>query len=115
MPMEWNEEKVLLNIRAADTDDLLDRITAYRAGIEAEAIDLIEQELHRRGVTAAQIHDQAEAYRRECVFDANGIAKMCSICRRPAVSEGWGWHRILGKLPIVPCWMRYCKLHQAPP
>jgi hypothetical protein len=109
--MEWDEEKLLLNIRQADTDDLLDRITAYRAGMEPEAIDLIERELHRRGVTAAQILDQAEAYRRECVFDANGIAKMCSTCRRPAVYEGWGWHKILGKVPLFPRWMRYCEEH----
>jgi hypothetical protein len=113
--MEWDDEKLLLNIREADTDDLLARITAYRAGMEPAAIDLIEQELHRRGVTAAQILDQAEACRRECVFEANGIAKMCSSCRRPAVGEGWGWHRILGKVPIIPRWLRFCKVHQAPP
>jgi hypothetical protein len=113
--MEWDEDKLLLNIRDADTDDLLDRVTAFRAGMEPEAIDLIERELHRRGVTAAQMQDQAEVYGRECVFDANGIAKMCSICRRPAVREGWGWHKILGMLPIFPRWLHYCKVHQAPP
>src|SRR4051794_24871805 len=95
--MEWDEQKLLVNIRQSDTDDLLDRLTAYGAGMEAAAIDMIEQELHRRGVSRAQIAERREAYRRDCLFDANGIAKMCSFCRKPAVGEGWGWHKILGK------------------
>ena len=111
--MEWNQEKLLANIRAASTEDLLDRVTAYRAGMETEAIEMIEHELHRRGLTAAQILEREEACRRECVFDANGAARMCSYCRKPAVSEGWRWHKILGQLPVFPRWMSYCEDHRA--
>ena len=110
--MEWNEEKLLLNIRGASTEDLLDRITAYRAGMEPVAIDLIEQELHRRGILAAQILDRQEECQRECVFDAHGVAKMCSLCRKPAVGGGWRWHKILGRLPVFPRWMCYCEDHR---
>jgi hypothetical protein len=111
--MDWNEQKVLKDIQSAPTDDLLDRVTAYRGGLEAEAVDWIETELHRRGISQGKI----EAYRteclRECLFHTDGIAKMCSFCRKPAVQEGWGWHRLLGKIPILPRWLRYCKAHCA--
>jgi hypothetical protein len=109
--MDWDREKLLLNIRNADTDDLLDRATAYRANMEPEAVELIEIELRRRGITAASIATHAEACQTECLFDADGTAKMCSFCRRPAVTEGWGWHRILQKVPVIPRWLRYCKDH----
>jgi hypothetical protein len=111
--MERNEDKLLFNIRQADTDDLLDRITAYRSSMEPEAIDLIEQELHRRGVTAQQIAEHGEACQRECVFHADGSAKMCSFCRKPAVLEAWGWHKLWKRLPLFPRPMRYCKQHSA--
>ncbi|MSQ95523.1 MAG: hypothetical protein EXR98_13320 [Gemmataceae bacterium] len=110
--MEWDEKKLLLNIRAADTDDLLDRITAYRATLEIQAIEMIERELHQRGVNAAQITAYAGICRQECLFDADGTAKMCSLCRRPAVAQGWGWHRLMQKVPVFPRWLRYCKNHK---
>ena len=112
--MEANAKKLLLNIRLADTEDLLDRVTVYRAGMEPDAIDMIVAELSRRGVQAAQIAEHAEICRNECLFDADGTAKMCSLCRKPAIMEGWGWHRVMGKLPLFPRWRRYCKKH-APP
>ena len=110
--MKWDEQKVLANIQAASDDDLLDRVTAFRVGMEAEAIDLIEQELHRRGISAVQIQEWREACQRECLFDAHGIARVCAFCRKPAVAEGWRWHKILGKLPVFPRWMCYCEAHQ---
>ena len=93
-------ESMRRNIQEAATDDLLDRATAYRADMDAEAIELIEQELHKRGVTAAQIAEHREAVERECVLDANGSAKMCMVCRKPAVREVWGWHKIMNTIPI---------------
>ena len=109
--MEWNEAKLQENIRRADTDDLLDRITAYRAGLEPEAIDMIEQELRRRGVSATQIAAQGEQVERECIFHEAGLAKTCSFCRQPAVYEGWGWHKLFGLAPLFPRRLRYCKKH----
>src|SRR5205085_163883 len=42
--LAFNREKCLAEVSKADTTDLLDRITAYRRGLEPEAADLIEQE-----------------------------------------------------------------------
>lgn len=109
--MLWDEAKVLAKIQAADTDDLLDRITAYRKGMEPEAVEMMETELHRRGVTAAQIAEHRERCERECVFLPDGTAAKCSFCDKPAVRAGWGWHKLLGTVPIFPRWLRYCKTH----
>ncbi len=111
--MEWDLQKLLVNIRKADTDELLDRITAYRLGLEPDAIDMVEQELHRRGVAAARIAEHWELCRRDCIFHADGTAKMCSFCRKPAVREGWGWHKIFGKLPVFPRPLCCCQVHSA--
>src|SRR5436190_477070 len=102
-------QKMLENIRAADTDDLLDRVTVFRANMEPEAVDLIEGELRRRGVGPKKIDAYREDCLRECLYHYDGTAKVCSFCRKPAVKEGWGWHRMLGKIPIIPRWLRYCK------
>src|SRR5258708_7816623 len=53
--MELNLDRVRENVRQADTEDLLDRATVYRDGMEPEAILLIEAELRARGVTEADI------------------------------------------------------------
>lgn len=100
------------NIRQADTGDLLDRITAYRQGMEAEAVALIEDELRRRGITDAIIEERQQAYLRECLFYADGTAMMCSFCRLPAVTQAWGWHKLWNKVPLCPRQFRYCKNHQ---
>ena len=106
-----NNEKLLLNIRNAETDDLLDRVTAYRSGMDPEAIDLMELELQRRGVTPEQITKHADACRQECVFHPDGTAKKCTFCHKPAVREGMGWHRLFGMVPLFPRPMCYCKEH----
>ncbi len=85
---------VLQNIHAAETDDLMDRVTAYRAGMEPEVVGFIEDELDERGVTPQEIAAHAECCRRECIFHEDGTALMCSFCRKPAVAVGWGWHRL---------------------
>jgi hypothetical protein len=109
--MFWDENKVLANIRNANTDDLLDRITAYRQGIEAEAIEMIERELDVRGVTPAEISGRLEKYLHECVYLPDGTAAMCSFCRKPAVIQGWGWHKLWQKIPVLPRRFRYCDEH----
>ena len=112
--MHWNEQKVRENIHKASTLDLLDRITAYRKGMEPEAIEWIEDELYRRGITPTEIAEHREKCERECIVTPDGTAVMCSFCRRPAVAEGWGWHRLFGKMPLFPRWFRYCKAHAEP-
>jgi hypothetical protein len=110
--MDFDPTRALVNIRAADTDDLLDRVTAYRAGMEPGAVELIEGELRRRGVEPATIEARRAEVERTCLFDEGGSARMCSLCRRPAVAEAWGWFRLFGWLPVLPRRMRYCETHR---
>jgi hypothetical protein len=110
--MEFDPEKCRAAARQAETDDLLDQVTAYRRGLEPEAIELIEQELRRRGVTQAAIADRAEECRRECLLDDTGTALKCSRCQRPAVAQVLGWHRLWGILPLFPRSLRVCKEHR---
>jgi len=105
------EEKLLANVASASTGDLLDRVTAYRAGMESVALEMIEKELHRRGVTARQIAEHRESCEQACIYLRDGVAAMCSFCRKPAIREGWGWHRIMGVVPIMPRWLRWCADH----
>lgn len=109
--MQLDLARILANARAADTDDLLDRVTVYRAGMEPEAIDLIESELRRRGVTEEEIVQHAEQHR-ACLRDDEGHTLMCSWCRKPAVIVAWGWHRIWNRLPAFPRRFRYCAKHR---
>jgi hypothetical protein len=111
--VHWDEQKVLLNIRQADDDDLLDRITAFRSGMEPDAIAMVEQELHRRGVSAAQIVAHEEACRRECVFEASGVARSCSLCRKPAVCDVQSWYKLFWLIPLIPRTLWLCKDHAA--
>ncbi len=106
-----DDAKLQAFISQCDTEELIDRVTAYRSGMEPLAIESIERELHKRGITAAQIADYREKCLRTCLFLPDGTAKMCSFCRSPAIKEGWGWHRVLGKVPIFPRPMRSCEKH----
>jgi hypothetical protein len=109
--LAFDEQKCLAELRHADTADLLDRVTAYRAGLEPRAIALIEQELHDRGVTAEEIDAANTTSQRECLFDATGIALPCSRCWRPAVAVIWRWHKLWGVLPLFPWRLRCCRDH----
>jgi hypothetical protein len=87
--MQPDRERVLLNVRAADTEDLLDRATVYRNGMEREALDIIEEELRSRGVGPDEIAAHARRRREAGLSLRGGVARQCSFCRRPAVAEGW--------------------------
>jgi hypothetical protein len=107
---ELDLERLRANVAAADTDDLLDRVTVYRGDMEAEAVAVIEEELRRRGVTAAQQIDHAARYL-NVIRDESGLALRCERCRRPAVWRGWGWHRLWGLLPLFPRRLTLCAEH----
>jgi hypothetical protein len=110
--LEFNRKRVEANVRQATTEDLLDRATVYAAGMEPEALDLIEAELRRRGVTRANQEAHGERQRRQSHVPPEGApAARCSFCDRPAVERGWGWHRLWGVLPVFPRRFRYCARH----
>lgn len=110
--MRLDPERVLANARESTTEDLLDRVTVYRAGMEPEALAILEAELRDRGVTAAQIHMHSRSVGERCLRYSDGTALQCSFCRRPAIAIGWGWHRLWGRLPLFPRRFRYCADHQ---
>jgi hypothetical protein len=113
--MMFDLERIRDNVRQATTEDLLDRVTAYRAGMEPEALRLMETELRDRDISPDEIEAHAEKRRRESKLHPDGTALRCTFCRRPAVAEGWGWHKLWGLVPLIPMFYRYCSQHLPPP
>lgn len=109
--MEFRLDRVRANVRNATTEDLLDRATVYRAGLEPEALPVILEELKVRGVTPEAIVRHEEA-RKAVVVDPAGTARPCAQCHKPAVAREWGWHRMFGKLPLFPRPFYLCEEHR---
>ncbi len=109
--MFWDLKRVAAYIRQADTEELLDRVTVYRAGMEPAALDLMEGELDRRGVSREAIAAHEAERRRYAIFLPDGCAVPCSFCSRPACERGWGWHRLWGRIPLFPRLFARCPLH----
>jgi hypothetical protein len=112
MPMRLDLRLVAGYIRRATTEELLDRVTVYRPEMEPAAVDLIEGELSRRGVTPDQVEDHDRDRREAAIFLTDGTAMRCSACDRPAVSQGRGWVRIFGVIPVFPQVLAYCDVHR---
>ncbi len=98
---ELHRERIRENAQKASTEDLLDRVTVYRNGMEPEALAIIDEVLEGRGITREMIlkHSQKRA---ECVQRSDGTAIRCAFCLKPAIKSGWGWHRLWGRIPIFP-------------
>ena len=112
--MQFDLKKVAEYIRKADTEELLDRVTVYREGMEPAALDLMEGELDRRGVTREQIAEHDAKQRASAIMLPDGTAMRCSFCDRPAVCQARGWHRLFGLVPIFPRVLAYCAFHWKP-
>jgi hypothetical protein len=106
--------RVRANVRQATTEDLLDRATVYRAGMEPEALTLIDEELWRRGVREEDVAAHAAQREEGTLFLPDGTAVPCSQCHRPAVAHAWGWHHLWGLLPGFPRQFYYCDEHCPP-
>lgn len=109
--MQLDLERVRDNAARATTEDLLDRVTVYRSGMEPEALDIIEAELRRRGVGSRAIERHAETYA-EAVRDGAGVALKCVRCSRPAVWRGWRAHKLWGVLPVFLRRVALCAEHR---
>lgn len=109
--MQVNRERMEANIRAAATEDLLDRATVFRAGMEAEAVEAMEGELRRRGINREFVAEYERKQREDVLFDAHGIALTCHRCRRPAVVQTRSWHRVWGILPLFRRRLAWCREH----
>jgi hypothetical protein len=110
--MQFEAEKVLTNAREATTEDLLERVTVYRGGMEPEAVRIIEAELHNRGVGPEEIERYRAEHAGQTIFLPNGVAARCSYCQRAAVAQGWAMHRLWGLLPLFPRRFYYCEEHR---
>jgi len=106
--MHFDAQRVRQNAQRADTQDLLDRVTAYRSGMEPAAVTIIEAELQRRGVGAEAIAAHSQ---RATLQLPDGCAVRCSCCERPAVARRWGWQRLWGRVPVFPRPFRVCERH----
>jgi hypothetical protein len=111
--LQFDPEAVERNAHESTTEDLLDRLTAFRSGMEPEAIPIMERELERRGVDRVAIRQHAVENCDRVVLRPEGFAYRCSFCRRPAVLRRRGWHRLWGLLPVLPCVLNYCDAHAA--
>lgn len=109
--MDWDADRVRANARQAPTEDLLDRVTVYRPGMEPEAVEIIEAELRRRGIEQDAIDAYWADHGAGLLKDATGTARQCSFCTRPAVWSGLGWQRLWGKIPLFPRRLYYCEEH----
>jgi hypothetical protein len=118
--MSFNADRVRENVQQATTEDLLDRFTVYREGMEPEALEIIETELSRRRIGPEEI-EKHSSQRQNLLLDANGLAHQCSLCDRPAVLQKWGWHRVtrqrrlgLSLFPFPrPRRFYYCEQHRS--
>ncbi|QJW94098.1 hypothetical protein [Frigoriglobus tundricola] len=131
--MDYDLKRVAEYIRSAETEELLDRVTVYREGMEPAALDLMEGELDRRGVSVAQIAAHDAKQRTGAIMLSDGTARRCSFCDRPAVQQARGWHRLrlrvpfaalfIGRgsaplgfsVPLFPRVFAYCSFHWRPP
>jgi hypothetical protein len=111
--MDFDPNRFKKTAQGMSNEDLMDRITVYREGMEPEAVEMIEAELARRGVTQLQIEKHQASRRESSLFLPDGTAIKCSFCVRPAVGQRWGWHWIWSKIPVFPRWFRYCEEHRA--
>jgi hypothetical protein len=111
--LELDLNRVRENAQASSTEDLLDRMTVYRAGLEPEALAIIRDELLARGVTAEDIADH-EQRRRDLLIEG-GRPVRCRLCSRPAVVRQWRWGKLFGVLPLFPRREALCAEHSGLP
>lgn len=109
--MDFDLKRVAEFIRGADTEELLDRVTVYREGMEPAALDLMEGELDQRGITREEIAAHDAKQRENAIMLSDGTAMRCSFCNRPAVVQARRWHRLFGRIPIFPRVFAYCAFH----
>lgn len=112
--MHFDLDRVRANVKRAATDDLLDRATVYRGGLEPAALPVILEELRARGVTAADVV-RHEEHHREVVYHPSGVARPCAKCQKPAVVREWGWHRLFDRVPLFPRPFYLCADHRREP
>lgn len=113
--MKFDLKRVAEFIRKADSEELLDRVTIYRNGMEPAALDLMEMELDRRGFSRSEIAEHDRMRWESAIMLPDGTALRCNFCDRPATLKRWGWARLFRRIPIFPRVFAYCDTHSGPP
>jgi len=111
-PLIFDCQRVLANVRRAETLDLLNRVTAFRAGMEPLALQMIETELRERRIGPQEIEEHWAQLGPDLIFLEDGCAAACSFCPQPAVAKKWSWYRIFGLVPAFPRLFYYCPSHR---
>jgi len=105
-------ERMKANVRQAETEDLLDRVTIFRSGMEEAALAYIEEELRHRKITGLNIKDHEEMRRRNLILMRDGFPARCGECFRPAVERVVDWHWVYGLIPLFRESFYYCEKHR---
>jgi hypothetical protein len=111
---ELDMDLVRKNAAQATTTDLLERVTVCREGMEPAALDAIETELRRRGVSFRDQEAFGESHAKVVLRARDGTPRRCHFCSRAAVAEQWGWRRLFGLVPLFPQHIPYCERHRPP-
>lgn len=106
-----NSTKVLQFASKASTRELLDRVTLFRKGMETEAIEILEKELSRRGVSPRDCQEHQEKWAPKILWDSEGLPRTCCKCQNPATSLGKAWVRFFGLIPLIPYRAAFCEDH----
>ena len=109
--MKLDLKRVAEFVRKAETEDLLDRVTIYRSGMEPAALDVMELELDWRGISREAVAQHESQRRETAILLADGTALRCNFCDRPASVKRWGWYRLFGRVPLFPRAFAYCEAH----
>ena len=110
--MRFDIRRVAEFVHSAESEELLDRVTVFRDGMEPAALDLMEGELDRRGVTRAEIAEFETTRRATALTNADGTVVRCTLCYRPATTRVRGWIKIFAKrIPVIPWRLPYCDFH----
>lgn len=111
--MDFDLQTVAEHIRSAKTEELLDRVTVYRDDMEPAAVDLMENELARRGLTPERIAEHERGRRETALVESDGFVTRCAFCDRPAVTRAWTWRRPHGRVRVFPQRLNFCEAHVA--
>ena len=110
--MELDLRKVAAYVRRAETEELLDRVTVYRDGMEPAALDLMANELARRGLSPEDIAAHDRTRRETAILLRRRDGGAVQLLRAARRTRAWGWHRLWGRVPVFPRRFLYCEVHQ---
>ena len=79
------------------------------------ALDLMEGELDRRGVTREDIAAHDARQRAAALTRPDGTVKRCDRCDSPAIHQRRGWHKIYGWVPVFRRTFYACEFHRPAP